>query len=79
MLVGAMIGSSVGKKKGTAAAAAAAPPTAPPPEAPPAAPPAAAAADEGVAGEIKKLGALRDQGLITEEEFAAKKKQLLGI
>lgn len=70
MLVGAMIGSSMANKKNAAAAAAAAPPVAPP---------AAAAADEGVAGEIRKLGALRDQGLITEEEFAAKKKQLLGI
>ena len=29
--------------------------------------------------DIKKLARLRDQGVLTEEEFAAKKKQLLGI
>ena len=29
--------------------------------------------------ELEKLGALRDQGIITEEEFEAKKKQLLGL
>jgi hypothetical protein len=27
--------------------------------------------------QIRKLGQLRDEGLLTEEEFAAKKKQLL--
>ncbi|GGB52927.1 SHOCT domain-containing protein [Fictibacillus barbaricus] len=31
------------------------------------------------ADEIKKLADLRDSGILTEEEFAAKKKQLLGI
>jgi hypothetical protein len=30
-------------------------------------------------GELEKLGQLRDQGVITEEEFAAKKKQLMGL
>jgi hypothetical protein len=29
--------------------------------------------------EIQRLGSMRDQGLITPEEFEAKKKQLLGI
>ncbi|WP_167279587.1 SHOCT domain-containing protein [Paenibacillus lupini] len=29
--------------------------------------------------QIKKLADLRDTGLLTEEEFALKKKQLLGI
>lgn len=29
--------------------------------------------------ELAKYAKLRDQGVITEEEFAAKKKQLLGI
>ena len=28
---------------------------------------------------IQKLAVLRDQGVLTEEEFAAKKQQLLGI
>jgi Short C-terminal domain len=31
------------------------------------------------ADEIKKLAELRDSGILTEEEFSAKKKQLLGI
>lgn len=29
--------------------------------------------------QIQKLSALKDQGLLTEEEFAAKKAQILGI
>jgi hypothetical protein len=29
--------------------------------------------------EIERLGTLRDKGLITEEEFIAKKRKLLGI
>jgi hypothetical protein len=29
--------------------------------------------------ELQKLAALRDQGIITDEEFEAKKKQLLGL
>jgi acyl-CoA synthetase (NDP forming) len=29
--------------------------------------------------ELEKLAALRDQGIITDEEFAAKKGQLLGL
>lgn len=32
-----------------------------------------------VADQIKKLADLRDSGILTEEEFNAKKKQLLGI
>nr|WP_257205042.1 SHOCT domain-containing protein [Bacillus cereus] len=32
-----------------------------------------------VADEIIKLAALKDQGILTEEEFTVKKKQLLGI
>jgi hypothetical protein len=44
----------------------------------PAAMPAQSETDEAV-DEIRKLAALRDQGLLTEEEFAAKKKQILGI
>jgi len=42
-------------------------------------PPAAApAADDDVA-ELQKLAALHTQGILTDEEFAAKKKQILGI
>jgi hypothetical protein len=39
----------------------------------------ASPAEPDVADEIRQLGELKDQGLITEEEFAAKKKQILGI
>lgn len=41
--------------------------------------------DSGSAGEpsyldeLEKLGQLRDQGIITDEEFEAKKQQLLGL
>jgi hypothetical protein len=31
------------------------------------------------ATQIQQLAQLKDQGLLTEEEFAAKKKQILGI
>ncbi|MGH3013326.1 MAG: SHOCT domain-containing protein [Gaiellaceae bacterium] len=44
---------------------------------PPAAPPAAAAPD--YAAELQKLASLRDQGIIDDAEFEAKKKQILGI
>ena len=30
-------------------------------------------------GELEKLGELREKGIITDEEFEAKKKQLLGL
>ncbi|WP_307894696.1 SHOCT domain-containing protein [Bacillus swezeyi] len=32
-----------------------------------------------MASEIRKYAALKDEGLITEEEFAAKKQKLLNI
>jgi hypothetical protein len=40
--------------------------------------PAAAAEPEYVA-ELEKLAQLKNQGVITEEEFQAKKRQILGI
>ena len=45
------------------------------------APPPAAQAppEESYLDELERLAALRDQGIITEEEFAAKKGQLLGL
>jgi hypothetical protein len=46
---------------------------APPPPAP-AAPPA-----EDPIAELKRFAELRDQGILTEEEFAAKKAQILGM
>jgi membrane protease subunit (stomatin/prohibitin family) len=46
-------------------------------QAPP--PQAAPAAEPDYAAELAKLAQLRDQGVITSEDFEAKKKQLLGI
>jgi hypothetical protein len=52
----------------------------PAPAAPAAAEPAAPQAAEGAQiEELKQLAALRDQGILSEEEFTAKKAQLLGI
>jgi hypothetical protein len=45
----------------------------------PAAPAPAPAAEPSYLDELERLAALRDQGAITEEEFAAKKGQLLGL
>ena len=45
-----------------------------------AAPPAPAAAPEPeYVGELERLAQLRDQGILSDEEFGAKKKQILGI
>jgi type IV secretory pathway VirB10-like protein len=58
------------------AAQAAAPPPPPPP-------PPAAAASTGLTAEamtqLQQLGELKQQGILTEEEFAASKAKLLGI
>lgn len=47
-------------------------------EAPPEAAPAAAPQDD-LAAQLESLAKLRDQGILTEEEFSAKKAQILGI
>jgi Short C-terminal domain len=60
-----------------AAAQAAAPP--PPPAAPPASPPTAGGLTDDVVQQLRTLGELRDAGVLTEEEFAAKKAKILGI
>jgi hypothetical protein len=44
----------------------------PPPPAQP------AAAGESVIDQLKQLGELKDQGILTEDEFAAQKAKLLG-
>ena len=44
---------------------------------PPAAAPAAAPAADPIA-QLKQLGELRDQGVLTEAEFAAQKAKILG-
>ena len=46
--------------------------------APPPPPPAAPAEDPSIA-ELQKLADLHNQGILTDEEFAAKKAQILGI
>ncbi|GAA3685891.1 hypothetical protein GCM10023081_24140 [Arthrobacter ginkgonis] len=49
---------------------------APPAQAAPAAPAAAAGGD--IVGQLKDLAALKEQGILTEEEFAAQKARILG-
>jgi hypothetical protein len=44
-----------------------------------AAPAPAAAPEPEYVGELERLAQLRDQGIITNDDFEAKKKQLLGI
>lgn len=41
--------------------------------------PQAAPPEQDVYVELEKLGQLKDQGILTQEEFDAKKKQLLGL
>lgn len=41
--------------------------------------PQAAPAQDDVYLELEKLGQLKEQGILTQEEFDAKKKQLLGL
>ena len=41
--------------------------------------PPPAPAEPDYAAELEKLAQLRDQGVITAEDFEAKKKQILGI
>lgn len=46
--------------------------------APPPAPAPAAAGGTDLVAELQKLGALRDQGILSDDEFAAAKAKLLG-
>jgi hypothetical protein len=50
----------------------------PPPPAGGASAPAAGMTDESIE-QLKKLAELKDQGILSEEEFTAKKEQILGI
>jgi hypothetical protein len=76
----ANMGARSAQRSAAAAQAQDAPP-APAPEDEPAAPEAAApeAAESSDIEQLKQFAALRDQGILTEEEFAAKKAQILGI
>jgi hypothetical protein len=40
---------------------------------------APAAPEPGYVGELERLAKLRDQGILSDDEFEAKKKQILGI
>ena len=51
----------------------------PQPAAPAPAPPAAGTGSDALTAEIERLAALRSQGLLTAEEFAAAKAKLLGL
>jgi hypothetical protein len=64
-----------------AAAQAQAPPPEPAPAEEAAAPEAAApeSAESTQIEQLKQFAALKDQGILTEEEFAAKKAQILGL
>jgi len=44
-----------------------------------AAPAPAPTAEPEYVGELERLSQLRDQGILSDEEFEAKKKQILGI
>ena len=50
--------------------------SAPPPQAPAAAP--AASGEDDLLDKLERLGKLRDQGVLTDAEFAAQKAKLLG-
>ncbi|HRW37488.1 MAG TPA: SHOCT domain-containing protein [Aquihabitans sp.] len=64
------------QEQAMAAQAAAAPP---PPPAPAAAPaPAAGGLSEEAIAKLKELAALKEQGILTDEEFAAQKAAILG-
>jgi Short C-terminal domain len=79
----AHMGAKSAQRSAEAAQAQAAPPpqapAAPPAPAPAAAPAAPQAVNEAGIEELKQLAALKDQGILTEEEFAAKKAQILGL
>ena len=46
---------------------------------PEAAPPPAAPAEPDMTSQLQELAKLKDQGILTEEEFQAKKKQILDL
>jgi hypothetical protein len=48
------------------------------PAAPAPPPPTASAGEDSLIDQLKQLGELKDQGILSEEEFAAQKAKLLG-
>jgi Short C-terminal domain len=78
----AHMGAKSGQRSAAAAQAQAAPPApapAPAYEAPAPEADAPPAIDSEQIEVLKQLAALKDQGILTEEEFAAKKAQILGL
>jgi hypothetical protein len=75
---GKVAANQAAKAQAAAPPPAAAPAAAPPVAEAPAAPAAGGLTDELI-DQLKKLGELRDAGILTDEEFQAKKGQLLGI
>jgi hypothetical protein len=79
----ANMGAKSAQRSAAAAEAQAAPPApADEPDAPEAAAPEAAApptAESVQIEQLKQFAALKDQGILTEEEFSAKKAQILGL
>ena len=69
MIAGAMISSSRNAKRQAVAAQQAATPAQAP----------APAANQDTVEQLKQFAELRDQGILTDAEFEAKKKQLLGL
>lgn len=67
---------AIARQQAAAQQAAAAPP--PPPAAAPAPAPAGGGLTPEAIAQLKELATLRDQGILTEEEFAAQKALLLG-
>lgn len=65
LVVGAAVGSSMANKKAAAAAQQAQANAAP--------------QTDDTVNQLKQLAELRDQGILTDEEFEAKKKQILGL
>ena len=72
MVMGAAIGASVAKRGNNNSDNAEAADPAPAPVA------ATNGVDDQMA-QLEKLGQLKDQGILTQEEFDAKKKQILGL
>ncbi|HEY3652443.1 MAG TPA: SHOCT domain-containing protein [Streptosporangiaceae bacterium] len=70
---------NMGARSAQRSAAAAQDQAAPPAPAPADEPAAPAATESPEIEQLKQFAALRDQGILTEEEFAAKKAQILGL
>ncbi len=74
LVVGAAVGSAVARNSANKQAEAAAQAAAPQAQAP-----APASDTDDQFAQLEKLGQLKAQGILTQEEFDAKKKQILGL